>query len=433
MKTWPSIQSFLIPFSFAVSILISPDLIAMIGHFVGNTGYWGLIAIGVSGFIYYLLSRQHVTLLQMVPEVRSEFGLFQSLAGSIFSFFPLIVKVTALLFLATGFLVSAGFVFNETFVYWFPNFGFAFLLLLALVLLQMAPGKIILNCQLLFTGVAVSGLVVLILAGFFSTAEPTAASHSISKSGSFQWPMLFTPLVFFIGMDMGFFSPADKANSKRGFPGLTILIMALLILSWSVIALDMVSLKRLSQTSISHIIVARSIWGDTGRWIMGIIVISGTLAALHALFTIIRNQVTESLSTLVKVQNPLFPKLVIIGLGLVIGLLIARGLAGYDILEVLIKGALVLWLFYYGCLSLLYQFTVYKSKGSGLSMIGTSSMVFTLMVSVIIFILTSTESILMLQLISIALVISLLTGAAIQLFNQRKTKSSEVKNDTAKN
>jgi hypothetical protein len=47
----------------------------------------------------------------------------------------------AVVFLATGLLVSSGFAFNEIFVYWFPNFGFAYLFLAILCSLQFFPKK----------------------------------------------------------------------------------------------------------------------------------------------------------------------------------------------------------------------------------------------------------------------------------------------------
>ena len=62
---------------------------------------------------------------------------------------------------SAGLVVSAGFVFNEVFVYWFPNFAFASLLLVSITLLNIFGKKPALVTQVITLAVARIGLLIL--------------------------------------------------------------------------------------------------------------------------------------------------------------------------------------------------------------------------------------------------------------------------------
>ncbi|NIN66172.1 MAG: hypothetical protein GTO63_16055, partial [Anaerolineae bacterium] len=68
---------------------------------------------------------------------------------------PLCARVAFTICAATGILVVAGYVFNEVFVYWFPNLGFSFLLLGFLLVLNLLGRTISLVAQVIFIAVAV--------------------------------------------------------------------------------------------------------------------------------------------------------------------------------------------------------------------------------------------------------------------------------------
>lgn len=55
---------------------------------------------------------------------------------------PLSSRLSLTLVAATGLVATAGFVFNEVFVYWFPNFLFAYLLL-GLILIVNLLGRVV--------------------------------------------------------------------------------------------------------------------------------------------------------------------------------------------------------------------------------------------------------------------------------------------------
>lgn len=61
-------------------------------------------------------------------------------------------RIPVFLFASTAMLVSAGFAFNEIFVYWFPNFLFASLLLALICGLHLFHEKAVVWGQALFAG-----------------------------------------------------------------------------------------------------------------------------------------------------------------------------------------------------------------------------------------------------------------------------------------
>ena len=57
-----------------------------------------------------------------------------------------------------------------------------------------------------------------------------------------------------------------------------------LFLLWAMVSIQHVPLVKLASTSLPHLKTARYLLGDTGRWIMGGIIIFGTLGAVNGLF-----------------------------------------------------------------------------------------------------------------------------------------------------
>jgi amino acid transporter len=254
-----------LPFAFATGIMLSSDMLVILGNFFGHTGFAGFFPIGLSAVIYSILLSQYRDLLDQSPESTSDVDLLEEYAGPILTLFQMFVKLIAVLFLATGLLVSSGFVFNEIFVYWFPNFGFAFLLLFFLIILQLLPNRMVLNFQLGFIGISVLGLLVLIIAGLFTPPDLVVVSKvdipATMSTGIHIW---FIPLLFFIGFDMGFLI-WDRSNQpvKKSYSQITFALsfMVLLFILWGMVTIKHVPLQKLSTSTIPHIITARYIGG----------------------------------------------------------------------------------------------------------------------------------------------------------------------------
>ena len=63
-----------------------------------------------------------------------------------------------------------------------------------------------------------------------------------------------------------------------------ILLVALIFYLWGVVSIGFVSLDKLADTTIPYAMTAKAIMGQKGRILMGIVILSGTCAAVNALF-----------------------------------------------------------------------------------------------------------------------------------------------------
>lgn len=316
-------SGYLYPFAFGAGIMLSPETLALAGNFFGRTGFPGILLVGCAALVFHLIAGQVATI-------------------SVPAWILLIPKLFTALFLSTGILVSAGFVFNEVFVYWFPNFGFAFGLLALPVLIQFLPVPVIRGTQIGFSGIAAAGLAVLIIAGVLNGME--GEPGVTNQAPGFHLGAAFFPLLLFMGFDMGIERPSIHRQGPA--PAISPLIwgMALAFTLWGVTALLHVPQEKLAQSAISYMRVARAVMGDIGRMVMGAVVIAGTLAAVQALFFAIRKDISDLFPEPGRPFGRPWPLLV---LGTAVSGCMAGGLAGEDILETLIFGSFVLWLFSY--------------------------------------------------------------------------------------
>ena len=184
-------------------------------------------------------------------------------------------RLALVLILPCGLLVSAGYAFNEIFLYWFPNFGFAFLLLGGVTLLQLAGERFAGPAQPLFISVVLACLVFLCLAGLGGSAS----SRPVSMDTGIQFDpaVFFGVLLLFLGVEMP--PPATQRDSR--LPAIAALFFSLfLFLFWGMLSLLYVDGERLAASTTPHLLVAREILGNNGRILMGIIIISATCGTL---------------------------------------------------------------------------------------------------------------------------------------------------------
>lgn len=358
-----SIKTILTPVAFAIGMMVSSDTLASLGTFLGNTGILGIGLLFLGLLVYSNIISQYRHLFHYYPHLSTENEIINSVMGTTPALFPFFIKLVTTAFVSTGLLVSAGFVFNEVFLYWFPNFGFAFILLGLLTIFQFLPEKTIDNIQILFAGIVLSGLLILIFTGLFTIGSglpqnpeilKTSSAYSISQT-------VFIPLILFIGFDLGLSLKNSERQPTDTFIALiyTVLIMCVLFALWGVVSITFVPLEKLSITSIPHIIAAKKVLGGPGRLIMGTIVILGTLGCIHALFTNITRSVSLLLETKLIPKRAVKPKLILCLIALAIAGMMALGVAGEETLETFIRGSLILWLLSYFLVSLSYYITTH--------------------------------------------------------------------------
>lgn len=331
--------------SLALCWTLSPDVLVLLGNSFGRHGQ----AFGIALLAGAALSAAAAYLIhQPAPAsagedrravIDAEAGTFMAIAVSLAG------RLSPALFFSTGMLVTAGFTFNETFVYWFPNFGFSFLLLLLVVILHLCGEKVVLAAQQVFFILTASCLLFLAVAGLLTGQMPLQPAVPAEPAVSLV-PLVPWALLFFLGYDQHM--PGEGSGNHRYFPaavGLGFLLLSL----WGLASLSHVPQARLAESSVPYVVAAKAILGQPGRLIMGIAVISGTCGAVSGLFYLAIGTVRRILAGS-STQNPTrqhhswLPKIQAILMAFLIALFLALGLAGSEKLEVFIFGALLLWL-----------------------------------------------------------------------------------------
>ena len=340
----------LVPAALSLGVAMSPDTLVMLGNIAGHTGYYSIGLLLPAMTVFVVFAAMFARLDENGLDTAGENLLIRRSMGALPVYLPLVVRICATLFLSTGLLVSAGFAFNEVFFHWFPNFGFAFLLLSGLLLLNLAPVPLWTGFQVFLVSAVVLAMAGLLIPGLWTDMQPMPSSpwKTVPNPGFFCLPFLL-----WLGMDLGYFSPSGRKALSRSLI-LAVLGAGVLFSLWAVLFIRHVPLERLAHSSIPHMIAARHVAGDPGRMIMGVMVICGTLAAVNALFSACRINAGH-LAARGLLPRFLAHRLVVpILLAGAIAAMMAGGMAGSPMLESWIRGALTLWLFSLGLTGLAF-------------------------------------------------------------------------------
>ncbi len=339
--------------------LFSPEVLVIVGNSSGNLGWLAIPLLALVTLIFSFNANSINNALQSdahnneLSLLRKSIGTIPAGALSIASCLPLLILA------ATALLVTSGYTFNEVFLYWFPNFGFAFLLLGLLTLLQFLPVKQVYRVQLLFVGLAGLGIFILGIYGTLTPAKPMSTVFQLPQQISANSLSSALLLLLFAGSNL-------FQGKKNGFPYVA-LIALLVLLPWMFASLAHVSPERLASSTIPFMTASRKIMGDTGRQIMGMVVIMGSCAAFTGLTLLCRQKITElSQEKMAPLflgkggQRWLLPSLVAV----TVAACMATGLAGDELLETLLRSALLLWLLYYGFVSFAAIFSTRTERGA---------------------------------------------------------------------
>jgi hypothetical protein len=340
---WP----YVIAASLSVGWVLSPDVLVRLGNGIAENRTLYLAALGFSA----LLSALAISLIRH-PELRSngqcsQVGLLVQGIGRIPAMTLILVsRISLVLLIPTGLLVTAGYAFNEIFLHWFPNFGFAFIVLGIIILLHLAGQQYARMMQPIFVGIVLISLFILCLAGIGGPASSKPISVDIGFS--FTGPVLSGSLLLFLGFD--YITPKNSYDSR--LPAFaTLLPCLLLFLFWAMLSLQYVPADQLASTTMPHMLAAKAILGEPGRFIMGTAVISGACGAVNALLHL----ATDSLDGLARRHllpghppQELHRRLFVIVFAIVVGIFMMGGLAGHEGLENYIQASLLLWLLLVG-------------------------------------------------------------------------------------
>jgi amino acid transporter len=343
--------------AWVLGMLLAPGNLILLGNSVGSIGAGFIILLFFTMFTYIIHSRNYKNLAAFRQGAAGEFGWIAEALGPVAALiFSIASRVLMAIFLATGALVASGFVFNEVFVQRFPNFAFAFLMLGTLLAINLYSRELSEKTQILLSSTAVTGILVLFIAGIFEWLK----TCEIVYTDTFIPPLkgAFSVLLLFVGFDLLTFSQnnhTEHALRVRRHLIIGLLIAGIVFCLWGMASFLYVPADRLAGTTIPHILAARKILGQPGRIIMGLVIISGTGAAINALFAAV-GRMMAAVSR--QAYLPFLPQRffnrssnTMIFLALVIATMMALGVAGTDALDTYIRGSLILWLLNYAVIN----------------------------------------------------------------------------------
>lgn len=339
------IWSFLVTVSLTLCWTLSPEVLVLLGNSIGQggTAFFAALFLGAALSAMTANLLHHPSLApagNIRPDILSaEFGPFLAIT------LTLAGRLGPVLLLSTGMLVTAGFTFNETFVFWFPNFGFSFLLLLLVVALHLSGERVALAAQPMFFCLTACCLLLLSLAGLL--AEPLVSQPAAVPAATD--PALFSSLFpLSILLFLGYDQPSPPTNRGNRLSYLCAIAIGFLLLAfWGYISLQYVPQARLFESTVPYVNSAKAILGQPGRVIMGIAIISGACGVVNGLFYL-SGRTVEQLLPGISLQSlshhRWFRPLQAILTALAIALFMAGGLAGSENLKVYIFGTLLFWL-----------------------------------------------------------------------------------------
>lgn len=343
----------------AMGFLLSPRAFMISGSGIGLAGNWYFL-IGAFLFITHLVTIPQ----QTVSNEKQSFDALKSFGYG--------VRFFTLVFFSCSILGIAGYAFNEVFVYWFPNFLFSFIILICSFLTAILPASKAQKLQLASIILVLIGITVLSVAASWATPPNVSSPDFFAPYGASPFSdglLLMAPLL--LGYEL--YTPPSSSNgtSQKSYAlalGLTVVFLSI----FAYASLCVSGTEKLADSTVPYMIGARKILGQTGRYIMGAIIIFGSYAAFTSTLLFLKKPfdkfVASSPSTK-KTNNRLSKKVITAAIPtLTVSVLLFRGYAGEPITESYIAGGFALWFVFYG----LSAASSIKSANSILQKIGTS-------------------------------------------------------------
>ena len=281
--------------AWVIGILFAPTNLIILGNSAGSLGFGFIFLLFLAGCAYIIHSHCYTDTAAFRPGAAGEFDRIASALGPTAAvIFSIVPRTLLAVFLSTATLAASGFVFNEVFVHRFPNFAFAFLMLGTLLAINLFSRRLSGKTQILLSAIAAAGLSVLSIAGIYEwlkTSEIVATAAFISPlKGS------FSILLLFVGFDLLILTrnkSSDDASSLRRHLITGLVVAGTVFCFWGIASVLNVPVARLAKTTIPHIIAAKNILGENGRIIMGLVVISGSGAAVNILLVAVGGRVAD--------------------------------------------------------------------------------------------------------------------------------------------
>lgn len=344
----------IVSLSTGLGFILSAEVLRLVGNGVGQAGGWFLIGVALAAGVHLLGA---VRLFGRLSGPTDETALLQRTLGPVAALaLPLAARVPVTLLAATSFLATAGYVFNETFVYWFPNFLFAFLLLCMVLGVGLAGGTVWAGFQIITVLAALGGLIFLIGAGI-ATAPAASASQVTGLPVDQGSRGALGAVLLVLTYDLAFLAKDRRTAPDQQIPALVVALGSALLLLWGLVSLRWVAPDTLATSTIPYTMTARTILGPEGRIIIGVVLVAGTAAAVNALFGGIARMAAGMAAEGLLPAGPLSPAgrqrlWTLLMAGATAAMLMA-GMAGSPHLELFLRAGLILWLLHHALMHLI--------------------------------------------------------------------------------
>jgi amino acid transporter len=347
----------LVSLAFAIGLMLSPASLVLLGNSMGKFGLSSCIVILFAMILQLFTAESYRELLNRFPGPGGESrGLRETLGTIPATVLPLCSRVVFTICAGALLLARAGYTFNEVFVYWFPNLGFSFCLLGLILVLTLSGRRIAEPATVFFAGVTAFGLLFLSCAGLLRWGNHLAQTEVLDFSLPVSIENIFLALLLFTGFDLAGFAAREGTYPRSKVMTLGILTAAFLFLLWGIASLRYVPPERLSETTVPYMVVAREVLGQPGRIVMGIVLLSGTSAALISMLMAVARMASGMAavrllpSFIGKIPDSSPVSLILLAAG--IAAMLGTGMGGEPDLEVYARGGFLFWLLTYAAVHL---------------------------------------------------------------------------------
>jgi amino acid transporter len=370
----------IIPLIIALGVMLSPESLIIVGNAIGSAGALFLVFLMLAMVAHFLTVHSYNEMFALESGRPTEVSLVKQALGSIpAAVLPLSSKVMFVICASTGILATAGYVFNEVFVYWFPNLGFSFCLLGVVLVINLLGRKVATTAQIVFVSAAFLGLTFLSLAGYLKLSSAPEVTRAVNPLSASFTRVAFIGLFLFVGHELAILARKDREKKWRfALPLVSgIGLLGVVFAAWSLVSLEYVSPARLADTTIPHMIAARSILGQNGRIVMGIVVMAGTLGAVNGLLFAVSRMLShlahEGFLPFFLGGKPERPAGGLIVLSAGIAAMMGLGMAGEPVLEVYTRASLLFWLLSYAAVHLAVIMMRKKYRGQRSQIVSSQS------------------------------------------------------------
>lgn len=332
----------------AAGLMFTPDMLTLFGNSLGTVGWVFLLMTPVALVVH--LATVHSFQQLDSPAGSHLVGLQNYLGRRSVAVIALSGKLPFAVCASAALAVTAGFAFNEVFVYWFPNFAFAFLLLGATAAVNLISRTAAQATQVIAISTVCIGMIVLCGAGL-SHLPGEIGAHAFKFD--FNYRYLAAAFVVLIGYDLGLYVYGNERNGSRRSEAMVAAVVggALIVALWGLAAMSVVSPEKLESSTVPYMTAARKALGQPGRYIMGTVAIAAVFSAINSMMhsvSMMASQLAYNYIDNQRSDNPILirPVTVLLIAG-ASAFLMALGFAGEPHLETWIRASIILWLIYY--------------------------------------------------------------------------------------